>query len=200
MHCAHPHPPPLQQSQHAAADAVTGRAIGIAASARAAEAINRNVFICPPSKMSLDNSDPAYYAGGPGEVSYPIFGGGIDGRSARVENLAGLSEYFSGKKKNFDLPVKHDGTVFQQKVWSELMNITYGKTISYLQLAQRLKNVKAIRAAASANGRNMLSIIVPCHRVIGSDGSLTGYGGGLHRKKWLLDHENKYANGVSLLF
>jgi methylated-DNA-[protein]-cysteine S-methyltransferase len=80
------------------------------------------------------------------------------------------------------------------------MNIPYGKTISYLQLAQRLHNVKAIRAAVSANGRNMLSIIVPCHRVIGADGSLTGYGGGLHRKKWLLDHENKYANGVSLLF
>ena len=80
------------------------------------------------------------------------------------------------------------------------MQIPYGKTISYLQLAQRLGNVKAIRAAASANGRNQLCIVVPCHRVIGSDGSLTGYGGGLPRKKWLLDHENKYANGVSLLF
>jgi methylated-DNA-[protein]-cysteine S-methyltransferase len=111
-----------------------------------------------------------------------------------------LDEYFSGERKIFEFPIKQDGTEFQQKVWSELMNIPYGKTISYLQLAQRLHNVKAIRAAASANGRNMLSIIVPCHRVIGADGSLTGYGGGLHRKKWLLDHENKYANGVSLLF
>ena len=111
-----------------------------------------------------------------------------------------LDEYFSGKRKNFDLPVRQKGTEFQQKVWTELMQIPYGKTISYLQLAQRLGNVKIIRAAASANGRNQLSIVVPCHRVIGSDGSLTGYGGGLPRKKWLLDHENKYANGVSLLF
>jgi len=111
-----------------------------------------------------------------------------------------LDEYFSGKRKNFDLPVRQKGTEFQQKVWTELMQIPYGKTISYLQLARRLGNVKTIRAAASANGRNQLSIVVPCHRVIGSDGSLTGYGGGLPRKKWLLDHENKYANGVSLLF
>ena len=111
-----------------------------------------------------------------------------------------LDEYFSGKRKNFDLPVRQKGTEFQQKVWTELMQIPYGKTISYLQLSRRLGNVKTIRAAASANGRNQLSIVVPCHRVIGSDGSLTGYGGGLPRKKWLLDHENKYANGVSLLF
>ena len=111
-----------------------------------------------------------------------------------------FDEYFSGKRKIFDLPVKQEGTVFQQKVWSELIKIPFGKTISYLQLAQWLGDVKSIRAAASANGRNKLNIIVPCHRVIGSDGSLIGYGGGLPRKKWLLDHENKYTNGVSLLF
>jgi methylated-DNA-[protein]-cysteine S-methyltransferase len=111
-----------------------------------------------------------------------------------------LDEYFSGQRKNFELPTRQDGTEFQQKVWEELMKIPYGKTITYLQLAQRLGNVKSIRAAASANGRNQLCIVVPCHRVIGSDGSLTGYGGGLPRKKWLLNHENKYANGVSVLF
>ncbi len=111
-----------------------------------------------------------------------------------------FDEYFSGKRKVFDMPVKQEGTVFQQKVWNELIKIPYGKTISYLQLAQQLGDVKSIRAAASANGRNKLNIVVPCHRVIGSDGSLVGYGGGLPRKKWLLDHENKYANGVSLLF
>jgi methylated-DNA-[protein]-cysteine S-methyltransferase len=111
-----------------------------------------------------------------------------------------LDEYFSGQRKNFDLPLWQDGTVFQQKVWKALMQIPYGKTISYLQLAIQLGNVKATRAVAAANGRNQLSIIVPCHRVIGSDGSLTGYAGGLDRKKWLLNHENKYANGVSLLF
>ncbi len=111
-----------------------------------------------------------------------------------------FDEYFSGKRKTFELPLRQYGTEFQQKVWNELIRIPYGKTISYLQLAQRLGNVKSIRAAASANGRNKLNIIVPCHRVIGSDGSLVGYGGGLHRKRWLLDLENKYANGVSLLF
>ena len=111
-----------------------------------------------------------------------------------------FDEYFSGSRKIFELPVKQEGTPFQQNVWNELIKIPFGKTISYLQLAQRLGDIKSIRAAASANGRNKLNIIVPCHRVIGSDGSLTGYGGGLPRKKWLLDHENKYANGVSLLF
>ena len=90
--------------------------------------------------------------------------------------------------------------MFQQKVWNELVKIPFGKTISYLKLAQRLGDVKSIRAAASANGRNKLNIIVPCHRVIGSDGSLIGYGGGLPRKKWLLEHESKYKTGVSLLF
>ncbi len=111
-----------------------------------------------------------------------------------------FDEYFSGKRKIFDLPVQQTGTAFQQKVWKELITIPFGKTISYLQLAQRLGDSKSIRAAASANGRNKLNIIVPCHRVIGSDGSLVGYGGGLARKKWLLNHENKFANGVSLLF
>ena len=111
-----------------------------------------------------------------------------------------FDEYFSGKRKIFSLPVKQSGTIFQQKVWNELIKIPFGKTISYLQLAQQLGDAKSIRAAASANGRNKLNIVVPCHRVIGSNGTLVGYGGGLPRKKWLLDHENKYAHGVSLLF
>ncbi|HVZ97189.1 MAG TPA: methylated-DNA--[protein]-cysteine S-methyltransferase [Chitinophagaceae bacterium] len=111
-----------------------------------------------------------------------------------------FDEYFSGKRKIFDLPLQQTGTGFQHKVWNELMKIPYGKTISYLELAQRLGDVKSIRAAASANGKNKLSIVVPCHRVIGSDGSLIGYGGGLPRKKWLLDHENKFAHGVTTLF
>ncbi len=111
-----------------------------------------------------------------------------------------LDEYFKGRRKIFKLPFRQHGTAFQQKVWNQLIQIPYGKTISYLKLAQDLGDVKAIRAAASANGKNNLSIVVPCHRVIGKDGSLTGYGGGLPRKKWLLEHENKFANGVSLLF
>ena len=102
-----------------------------------------------------------------------------------------FDEYFAGERKIFDLPLQQTGTSFQQKVWDELINIPFGKTISYLQLARRLGDEKSIRAAASANGRNKLNIVVPCHRVIGSNGTLVGYGGGLPRKKWLLDHEKK---------
>ena len=123
-----------------------------------------------------------------------------EGKKVLQKCITQLDEYFSGERKIFELPIQQKGTDFQQKVWNELMQIPFGKTISYLQLAQRLGDVKSIRAAASANGRNELCIVVPCHRVIGSDGSLTGYAGGLPRKKWLLDHENKFANGVSFLF
>ena len=111
-----------------------------------------------------------------------------------------LDEYFSGTRQAFDLPLMQSGTDFQQKVWSELMNIPFGKTISYLELSKRINNVKAIRAVGAANGRNNLPIIVPCHRVIGSNGKLTGYSGGLKIKQWLLEHEMKHANGVNLLF
>ncbi|CAN5904875.1 methylated-DNA--[protein]-cysteine S-methyltransferase [soil metagenome] len=100
-----------------------------------------------------------------------------------------LLEYFSGSRKSFDVPLQLDGTEFQKKVWTELCNIPFGETISYLELAKRLGDVKSIRAAGTANGKNKISIIVPCHRVIGSDGSLTGYAGGMHRKDWLLRHE-----------
>lgn len=111
-----------------------------------------------------------------------------------------LREYFGGARKIFELPLQQDGTIFQQKVWAELMNIPYGRTISYLELSKRIGNVKAIRAVGTTNGLNSIAVIVPCHRVIGSNGDLTGYAGDLWRKKWLLDHEGKYANGVQTLF
>ena len=101
-----------------------------------------------------------------------------------------LQEYFEDGRTQFDLKLNPQGTDFQKKVWNELMNIPYGKTISYLELSKKLGDVKAIRAVAAANGQNPLWIVVPCHRVIGSNGDLTGYAGGLHRKKWLLDHES----------
>lgn len=101
-----------------------------------------------------------------------------------------LQEYFEGSRKEFTLKLDPKGTDFQKRVWEELQKIPYGKTVNYLQIAKRLGDPKVIRAAASANGKNPISIIIPCHRVIGSDGSLTGYAGGLHRKKWLLEHEN----------
>lgn len=90
--------------------------------------------------------------------------------------------------------------MFQEKVWQELLKIAPGQTISYMQLSKRLGDVKAIRAVGTANGKNTVAIIVPCHRVIGSNGDLVGYGGELWRKKWLLDHEAKYSNGVQTLF
>ncbi|MCL4169062.1 UNVERIFIED_CONTAM: hypothetical protein GTU68_012202, partial [Idotea baltica] len=100
-----------------------------------------------------------------------------------------LKEYFNETRKTFDLKLNPEGTTFQKKVWNQLETIPFGKTISYLELSKQLGDVKAIRAAASANGKNPLWIIVPCHRAIGSDGSLTGYAGGLYRKQWLLNHE-----------
>lgn len=103
-----------------------------------------------------------------------------------------LREYFEGKRTQFDLQINLEGSEFQKKVWNQLQTIPYGKTISYLQFSQQLGDVKAIRAVANANGKNPLWIVIPCHRVIGSDGSLTGYAGGLHRKQWLLEHENPY--------
>ena len=106
------------------------------------------------------------------------------------EAVLQLQDYFDGKRTTFTFPLNPSGTDFQKKVWDELLHIPFGKTCSYLELSKKLGDVKAIRAVASANGKNPLWIVVPCHRVIGSDGSLTGYAGGLWRKKWLLEHEN----------
>ncbi len=111
-----------------------------------------------------------------------------------------LIEYFHGTRKTFDIPVHQEGTDFQKRVWSELMEIDYGKTISYMDLAKRLGDPKVIRAAASTNGKNKIVLLVPCHRVIGSDRSLVGYSGGMWRKKWLLQHEFKIKNGIQTLF
>ena len=103
-----------------------------------------------------------------------------------------LNEYFDGSRKQFDLKINPQGTNFQKKVWKLLENIPYNKTLSYLELSKQMGDVKAIRAVANANGKNPIWIVIPCHRVIGSNGSLTGYAGGIHRKKWLLEHENPY--------
>ena len=117
-----------------------------------------------------------------------------------IQAIEQMIEYFNGSRRIFELPISQEGTPFQQKVWHELMNIPFGKTISYLEMARRLGDPKVIRAAASANGKNNVAIIVPCHRVIGNNQQLVGYAGGLHRKKFLLELENKVANGVQTLF
>jgi methylated-DNA-[protein]-cysteine S-methyltransferase len=110
---------------------------------------------------------------------------------AREELLA----YFAGRLRAFDIPLAPNGTEFQRRVWQELRTIPFGTTISYATLARRVNNTDAVRAVGSANGRNPIPIIIPCHRVIGSDGSLTGFGGGLDRKRWLLDHEGALRGG-----
>lgn len=108
-----------------------------------------------------------------------------------------MEEYFNGSRKIFDVPLHLVGTDFQKQVWYGLLEIPYGETRSYKQQSIFLGNEKAIRAVAGANGENGIAIIIPCHRVIGENGSLTGYGGGLHRKKWLLDHELKHSGKTS---
>jgi methylated-DNA-[protein]-cysteine S-methyltransferase len=108
---------------------------------------------------------------------------------AKKQTLA----YFAGELKQFDLPLSVNGTEFRIKVWTELCKIDFGKTITYIELAKRLGDEKCIRAAASANGKNPLAIIIPCHRVIGKNGSLVGYAGGMSRKKWLLEHESNQS-------
>lgn len=117
-----------------------------------------------------------------------------------IQCIEQLIQYFQGQRRVFDFPVSQTGTDFQQRVWTELSSIPFGKTLSYLEMSRRLGDTKAIRAAAAANGRNQVAIVVPCHRVIGSKRDLVGYAGGLWRKKWLLDHETKILYGVQTLF
>ena len=106
-----------------------------------------------------------------------------------------LADYFDGRLTAFDLPLQLDGTPFQRLVWDELQRVPFGERVSYGELARRVGRPGSARAVGLANGRNPVSIIVPCHRVVGSDGTLTGYGGGLHRKAWLLDHEAQGGPG-----
>jgi len=117
-----------------------------------------------------------------------------------IQCIEQLIQYFQGQRRVFELPIHQEGTDFQHRVWNELLSIPYGKTISYLEQARRLGDTNAIRAVASSNGKNHVVIVVPCHRVIGSKKDLVGYGGGLWRKKWLLDHETKILYGVQTLF
>lgn len=113
--------------------------------------------------------------------------------TAFVEARRQLEAYFAGELHEFDLRLAPGGTPFQQRVWSLLREIPYGRTTTYGALARRLGDPKAVRAVGLANGRNPISILIPCHRVVGADGSLTGYGGGVERKRWLLGHEERWA-------
>lgn len=115
-----------------------------------------------------------------------------------VQAVTQLTEYFAGTRKTFDFLINPAGTAFQQSVWRALLDVPFGTTLSYLALTRRLGDEKAIRAVAAANGRNPLWIVMPCHRIIGSNGSLTGYAGGLWRKQWLLEHERGSIRQLSL--
>jgi methylated-DNA-[protein]-cysteine S-methyltransferase len=114
-----------------------------------------------------------------------------------LETARQLGEYFRGERREFDLPIRLDGTEFQQRAWRSLRAIPYGETRSYGEQARHIGNPNASRAVGLANGRNPIAILVPCHRVIGADGSLTGFGGGLERKRWLLAHEAAHRQGCA---
>ncbi len=141
-------------------------------------------------KSTLKNPGTAFNIESKQQNNHPVI----------VECERQLTEYFDGDRTSFDFPFQQEGTLFQKKVWTELIHIPFGRTISYMELSKRIKNIKAIRAIGTANGSNAISIVVPCHRVVGSNGDLTGYNGDLWRKKWLLDHEGRLANGVQTLF
>ena len=115
-----------------------------------------------------------------------------------LECVKQLTEYFEGEREDFSIKINPKGTDFQKTVWDELLNIPFGKRTTYMKQTLKLGNEKAIRAVASANGKNPIWIVIPCHRVVGADGSLTGYAGGLWRKKWLLEHES--PSGQTSLF
>ena len=114
---------------------------------------------------------------------------GVESNAVCAEAVRQIAEYFDGKRQDFELPLDLSGTEFQRQVWTELTSIPYGQTVSYADLARAIGKPTAVRAVGAANGDNPVSIIVPCHRVIGRDGGLIGYGGGLARKEWLLRHE-----------
>jgi methylated-DNA-[protein]-cysteine S-methyltransferase len=111
-----------------------------------------------------------------------------------------LEKYFNGTLRQFSINVQPEGTTFQKQVWNALQQIPFGKIVSYAHISKAINNEKSIRAVGAANGQNPVAVIIPCHRVIGSDGTLTGYSGGLRRKQWLLEHEQRIASGVQKLF
>ena len=127
------------------------------------------------------------------QIMYDYEVGEINQNALTKQCKVQLEEYFAGKRTKFDLRIKFQGTVFQEQVWQALLAVRFAETATYGQQANMIHNPKAVRAVGAANGQNKISIIVPCHRIIGANGSLTGYAGGMERKKWLLHHEQKVA-------
>ena len=161
-------------------------------------------FVSPIGQILLTSDGEALtglyleeFAGGPAPAPAPDW---VADSAPFADTLAQLGEYFAGERTAFSLPLAPSGTAFQQAVWSALGSIPFGDTLSYGALAARLGRPGAARAVGLANGSNPIAIIIPCHRVIGADGSLTGYGGGLPRKRWLLEHEGALTRGAGELF
>jgi len=151
------------------------------------------LFESPIGELLLTASDSALtgvWFPGRGELpAAPANDGHAPANAVLARACEQLAEYFAGERTTFAVPLEPGGTAFQRRVWEALRAIPYGTTLSYSELARRLGDVRATRAVGAANGRNPIPIIVPCHRVVGADGSLTGFGGGLDRKRWLLEHE-----------
>lgn len=148
-----------------------------------------SVLTTPIGRMVIRaNEEAVFYIGFP-ETNYEELPNDLTTAAAQQ-----MREYFDGKRQHFDFPIQQPGTEFQQRVWEELQNVKPTRPISYAALSKKMNNPLAIRAIASANGKNNLMIVIPCHRIIGSDGKLVGYAGGLWRKKWLLEHESSMMN------
>ncbi|MEA2457564.1 MAG: methylated-DNA-[protein]-cysteine S-methyltransferase [Thermoleophilaceae bacterium] len=147
------------------------------------------VFSSPVGPLTLEGGDNALTRLGFTAPSSPS----VDGEHAFEATVAQLEEYFAGERTAFDVSLEFAGTAFERRVWHEVRAIPYGQTVTYAEIARRVGSPSACRAVGRANGRNPIAVIVPCHRVIGSDGSLTGYAGGIEMKRALLDLERRAA-------
>lgn len=148
----------------------------------------------PIGVIEIEGSDSAIYGINFAERDEVLHIPQQDTPQVLIECAKQLQEYFIGERHDFSFPYVFEGTDFQQAVWQALPTVGYGETASYKDIAMAINNEKAVRAVGSANGKNNISIVVPCHRIIGSNGTLTGYGGGMWRKEWLLQHEKSYKN------
>jgi methylated-DNA-[protein]-cysteine S-methyltransferase len=161
---------------------------------------NYNYFESPLGKIEVRSDSEGVYA-----IKFVSENDLLKPNSENVtphveEAIKQIKEYFNGERKIFDIKLRFRGTDFQNSVWNQLQQIPFGKTYTYLKMARLLGDEKCIRAAASANGKNPFAIVIPCHRVIGTNGSLTGYAGELWRKQWLLEHEARVCGTLQTLF
>lgn len=166
---------------------ITASKIETAAGSMVACSVDEGICLLEFAEGRIQNIDNRYLK--------KYFGSSVEeGENECLNNLRNqLSEYFSGTRKEFTIPLVTPGTAFQQSVWKELLNIKYGTTRSYIQQAKAMGMPLSVRAVANANGQNRIAILIPCHRIIGSDGSLTGYAGGIEKKKWLIEHERRFS-------